>query len=127
MAFGGILMDYHIIFMLVCFALFFLSILFIWLIGTKQAVIVAVFFTCINQLFCILSMVGFYSIGYIGYNETTGETLVMGYTEMSMFNIMFLALLWMNSVIMFIAIFKYMRMVLQEQLGREYGYRDKFG
>lgn len=126
MAFAGVLMDYHLIFMIICFGLFFFSILLIWMIGSKQACIVAVFFTAINQLFCILTMVGFFSIGYVGYNSTTGESTMLGYTGMEMFNVIFLMLLWLNSVILYIAIFKYMRIVTHEQLGSEYGYQDEF-
>lgn len=129
MAFAGILMDYHLIFMLICFGLFFLSIILIWMVGTREAIITGIIFICINALFCILSMVGFYSIGYVGYNETIGESVIMGYTEMSMFNTMFLMLLWINSVILFIAIFKYERLILHENLGDEdgmSGYRRKF-
>jgi hypothetical protein len=129
MAFAGILMDYHLIFMLICFGLFFLSIILIWMIGTKEAMITAILFICINALFCIISMVGFYSIGYIGYNQTTGESVIMGYTEMSMFHMIFLVLLWINSAILFVAIFKYERIILHENLGDDSGmsgYRRKF-
>ena len=124
--YAGLLMDYHLIFMIICFFLFFLSIILIWLVGTKQAVVVSIFFTGLNQLFCIITMIGFFSIGYVGYNETTGESTIIGYTEMEMFNVVFLCLLWLNAVILFVAIYKYMRIVLHEQLGSEYGYSDEF-
>lgn len=119
-------MDYHLIFMVICFFLFFISIILIWLVGTKQACIVAIFFTAFNQLFCILTMVGFFSIGFVGYNSTTGETSILGYTDMEMYNVIFLSMLWINAVILFIAIYKYMRMILHENLGSEYGYTNEF-
>ena len=124
-SFGGILMDYHLIFILVCFGLFFSSIILIWLMGTKQAVIVAIFFSSINELFCILSMIGFFNIGIIGYNETAKTSEVMLYTDMEMFNVMFLMLLWLNAIILFIAVFKYSRIILHENLGRDYGYETE--
>lgn len=119
----GVLMDYHLIFMLVCFFLFFISVMFLWMVNTRQAVIVAIFFLSINQLFSILTMVGFYSIGVVGYDSASGSTIVVGYEGMVMFAWVFMCLLWLNGLMLFIAIFKYMRIVMHEQLGSEYGYQ----
>jgi hypothetical protein len=112
----GLLMDYHLIFIVVCIILFLISIVLIWLEGTKQAVIVAVLFLSINQLFCILSMIGFFSIGYVGYNTSTGETIIYSYEGMQMFYMIFFGLLWLNGLMLFIAIYKYMRIVIREQM-----------
>ena len=114
--FAGILMDYHLIFMILCLFLFFMSIILIWLVNTKQAVIVSIFFLGINQLFCIISTVGFYMIGYVGYDSATGESTVIGYTGMTMFSIMFISLLWLNGLILLIALFKYTKMVADDML-----------
>lgn len=123
MAFGGVLMDYHLIFMMICFFLFFFSILLIWMVGTKQACIVATLMLSINLLFCIMSMVGFYSIGYVGYDGATSA--IMGYNEMVMFSVVFLCLLWLDGLMLVISIFKYMRLLLNEELGSDYGYSDR--
>jgi len=114
-SFAGMLMDYHIIFMMITILLFIFSIILIWLVNTKQSVIVSIFLLGINQLFCIISTVGFYMIGYVGYNSTTGESLVVGYTGMSMFSVVFISLLWINGLLLFVAIVKYNMMVWQEE------------
>lgn len=112
----GILMEYHIIFMVVCLLLFFGAIFLIWLDGTKQACVVATILLSVNMLFCLISIIGFFSIGYTGYNVTTGTTMVYGYEEMQMFNKVFVGLLWINGVMLYISIFKYMRIVIRDQM-----------
>jgi len=114
-SFAGMLMDYHIIFMMITILLFIFGIVLIWLVNTKQSVIVSIFLLGINQLFCVISTVGFYMIGYVGYNSTSGESLVIGYTGMSMFSVVFISLLWLNGLLLFIAIVKYNMMVWQEE------------
>ena len=111
----GILMDYHLIFMLLTFMLFFGSIVLIWLMNTKQACIVAIFFLGFNQMFCIMTMIGFFSITYIAYDSTTGLNVVNNYTSMYMFYMVFFAMLWLNGLMLFISIYKYMRLVFHEQ------------
>jgi len=80
---------------------------------------VAVMFLAINQLFCILSMMGFFSIAYVGYNSTTGESMMMSYQDMQAYYMIFLSLLWLNGLMLFIAIYKYMRIVYHEQMEKD--------
>lgn len=115
----GMLIDYHLIFMILSLGLFFGSIFLIWLMETKQAVQVAIFLTSINQLFLMITVMGFFSIGYIGVNETTGGSEVIAYTDLQFFYLVFFMLMWINSLLLIIAIFKYMRKVhemMQEEL-----------
>jgi hypothetical protein len=70
-----------------------------------------------------MSMVGFYSIGYVGYDGATSA--IMGYNEMVMFSVVFLCLLWLDGLMLVISIFKYMRLLLNEELGSDYGYSDR--
>jgi len=112
----GVLMEYHLVFIMLSFVLFFASIIFIWLWGTKQSVITAILFLSINQLFCIICEVGFLAIGIIGYNASAGETTVIQYLDMNMFFMLYLGMLWLNGLTLFIAIYKYMMIVYKEQM-----------
>ena len=116
MAFAGTLMDYHLIFIIICFMLFFFSVVLIWLWDSKQSTIVAIIFLGVNQLFTVLSMMGFFSIGYIGYDSSTGLTTVFSYQDMQMYYMIFFALMWVNAILLIIAVVKYMRIVLKETL-----------
>jgi hypothetical protein len=111
-------MDYHLIFIIVTLFLFIVSIFLIWMIGTKESLIVSTLFLSLNQLFCFISLIGFISIGIVGYNESTGTTAVIGFTDMQMYYMVFFGMLWLNSLMLFICIFKYVRVVISERLDK---------
>jgi hypothetical protein len=107
MAYAGILVDYHIIFMILSFGLFFISLFLVWMVNTKQSIIVSIFLLGLNPMFILSSAWGFMSIGIIGYDSTLGQSTVIPYPYMFMFTMMFMALLWLNGLVLFIALIKY--------------------
>jgi hypothetical protein len=112
----GMLIDYHLIFMLLTLMLFFGSIFLIWLVNTKHSCIVASLLLSANLMFCMITIMGFLGIDYFGFDSTTGLTTVNVYQDMYMFAIVFEAILWLNGGMLFISIYKYTRIVLNEKM-----------
>ena len=111
---GSILMDYHILFIFLCFIFFILTILTLF--GEKnrkQEILVPIAFIGVNMTLCIICMLGFFSIDLIGPSLSGGVQLTES-NDMWMYYIVFEAMLWINSFMMFYAVMRYIELKMKE-------------
>jgi len=103
-----ILMDYHLVFIVISFALLILSVLLLTLSPTIEQTLAAMIFTGINYVLCIFNSFAFYRIGLVGY-VSDGSIEVNAYEEMYSSYVIFMLLLFINIALFFYGYWIYVR------------------
>lgn len=91
-----ILQDYHIIWMIVCIFLYLLCIFIIFSRPTKHELQLMVVLASTNIFFAYLTALGFFQIGILGIDITTGAGIVSGYEDMAQVYMVFFGLALIN-------------------------------
>lgn len=103
-----LLIDYHLVFIIICFLLLIFSIYLIFLEDKKEAVIAAALICGINWVLCLINYMSFFGVGIIGYSYD-GTTSVTLHSDMYGFYVFFYVLQWFNFLLIMFCWFKWTR------------------
>jgi len=107
-------MDYHLVFMIISIFLYFLCFFIIFTKPDKNEYWLVIVLAATNIYFSYLTALGFFQIGIIGVDPSTGETIVTGYIEMYQFYMIFFAMLMTNVGIIIYSILNVIRLKSEE-------------
>ena len=114
-----VLMDYHLIFVILSLALYFLVLVLIFGKPDKEQLILSIVLGASNVPILYMATLGFMRIGLIGIDLMTGDATVTGYEEMYQFYMVFFALLMIDVAMMGYAFLNVMKLGFLENMQKE--------
>lgn len=115
----SILMDYHLIFMIVCIFLYLACIFIIFSKPDIHGYYLVVALASSNILFSYMTILGFFSIGLLGIDTGTGAASVTGFDEMAQFYGVFFGFSLINSGMIIYSFLNVFRLKSLELLHKE--------
>ena len=95
-----ILLDYHLVFIVIAFAMLILTILLVSINPTKEQTFASMIFAGINYLICMFNSFALFAIGIIGY-KPDGSIEITAYSGMYSVYVIFMLLLFINVALLF--------------------------
>jgi hypothetical protein len=96
---NGIIIDYHLIFILITFFLFIISVLLLFIESSLQRTTAAVVFIFFGIILCILCSIAFHSIDLYGYTST-GTIVHNNIPDQMDLSMIFYALFFINIMLL---------------------------
>lgn len=90
------IMDYHLIFVVVSIFVYFVSLVMVFYKPDIDQLYVGIVLAGSNIFFCWPAALGFFQIGLVGMNLTTGNASVSGYEDMANFYMIFFGMFMIN-------------------------------
>jgi len=95
----GVLVDYHIIFIMMAFILLVITAFLLFIEPTVETTAAAYIFIMINMVLCIFCSLSFYGLDLVGY-DSAGEVVHNTYYEMQTFSFLFVGFFYVNIMLM---------------------------
>ena len=113
------LIEYHLIFMIIIFLFFMISILLLFIDVTLERAIAANIFTVVNFILCSIVSLGFGAINVYGY-DADGLIVNNIYGDMYYFIYVFWAMGYINIMILFYCVYVYYKKPWEEYESGKY-------
>jgi len=114
----GMIIDYHLIFMILTFILFIISIFLLFIDTTFEKAIAANIFIVLNFILCMIVSLGFGSIDMISYDSD--GNIVHNMADMYPFVYIFWVLGYINLMLLFYCVYMYYRKPWEQTIGSNY-------
>ena len=118
------IIEYHLIFMIIIFILFVISILLLFIDTSLEKAVAANIFIMVNFILCAIVSLGFGAIDVYGYNSD-GVLVANIYGDMYYFIYIFWAMGWINIMLLFYCVYIYYRKPWEQYMKGEGDYEHQ--
>lgn len=105
--------DYHIIFMMMAFIIFLVTVLLLFIDTTFEKAIAANILAIFNMIICIVCAMSFHAIDMYGH-DSTGTIQHNLYAEMYPFSFIYVGLFWIMFMLMFYSVYLFYKKPWEE-------------
>jgi len=109
----GVLIDYHLVFILMSFILLIITAFLLFIEPTVETTTAAYIFIMINMVLCIFCSLSFYGLDLVGY-DTAGEVVHNQYYEMQTFSFLFVGFFYINIMLLVYGAYLYYKKPWEE-------------